>query len=50
MLHKINNMFNLDCAHEKLEIFKHIKIVNGPIRQDDIESIMKEEDFIFCKN
>jgi flap endonuclease-1 len=50
LLNKINNMFNLECDHEKLEVFNKIKIVNGPIRQDDIENIMKEEDFIFCKN
>ena len=48
LLNKINNMFNLEYAHEKLEIFKNIKIINGPIRQDEIEEIMKEEDFIFC--
>lgn len=48
LLHKINNMFNLDCDHEKLEIFKKIKIVNGPVRQDEIENIMKVDDFIFC--
>jgi flap endonuclease-1 len=48
LLNKINNMFSLECDHEKLEIFKNIKIVNGPIRQDEIEDIMKEEDFIFC--
>jgi flap endonuclease-1 len=50
LLNKINNMFNLECDHKKIEIFKNIKIVNGPIRQDEIEDIMKEEDFIFCKN
>jgi len=50
LLNKINNMFNLECDHNKLEIFKNIKVVNEPIRQDDIENIMKEEDFIFCKN
>jgi flap endonuclease-1 len=49
LLNKINNMFNLECEHDKLEIFKHIKIINGPIRQDEIENIMKEEDFIFVK-
>ena len=41
-------MFNLEFGHNKLEIFNNIKIVNGPIRQDEIENIMKEEDFIFC--
>jgi flap endonuclease-1 len=47
LLNKINNMFSLECDHKKLEIFKNIKVVNGPIRQDEIEEIMKEEDFIF---
>jgi len=48
LLNKINYMFNLEFGHNKLEIFNNIKIVNGPIRQDEIENIMKEEDFIFC--
>ena len=48
LLQKIINMFNLTGDQNKLDIFKEIKIVNGPIRQDEIESIMKEEDFIFC--
>jgi flap endonuclease-1 len=47
LLNKINNMFNLDCDHEKLDIFNNIKIVNGQIRQDEIKNIMKDEDFIF---
>jgi flap endonuclease-1 len=47
LLNKINSMFNLDCNNDKLDIFKNIKIINGPIRQDEIENIMKEEDFIF---
>jgi flap endonuclease-1 len=50
LLNKINRMFDLNTDHETLEIFKRIRIVNGPIRQDEIENIMKEEDFIFCKN
>lgn len=49
LLNKINNMFNLHCDRKKLDIFNNIKIVNGPIRQEEIENIMKEEDFIFCK-
>jgi len=48
LLVKINNMFNLEYGHDKLEIFNNIKIINGPIRQDEIKKIMKEEDFIFC--
>ena len=49
LLIKINNMFNLDYNQNKLAIFNSIKIANGPIRQNEIENIMKEEDFIFCK-
>ena len=49
LLIKINNMFDLEFVHERLEFFKNIKIINGPIRQYEIENIMKEEDFIFCK-
>jgi flap endonuclease-1 len=50
LLLKINSMFSLDSYSQKLDIFKNIKIVNGPIRQNEIENIMKNEDFIFCKN
>jgi hypothetical protein len=49
LLNKINDMFNLEYEHDKLNTFKNIKIVNGAIKQDEIENIMKEEDFIFCK-
>lgn len=48
LLNKINSMFTLDTGHKKLDIFNTIKIVNGPIIQNEIENIMKEEDFIFC--
>ena len=47
LLQKNNNMFNLTEKH-KLDVFKEIKIINGPIIQHEIETIMKEEDFIFC--
>ena len=48
LLNKINNMFNLDCNNKKLDnIFNNIKIANGPIKQEEIENIMKSEDFIF---
>jgi flap endonuclease-1 len=49
LLNNINKMFNLDVNHENLNAFNNIKIVNGPIRQDEIKNIMKDEDFIFCK-
>jgi len=32
-----------------LDIFKKIKIVNGPIRQELIQEIMKDEGFIFVE-
>ena len=41
-------MFNIHRPQNKLDWFKDIKIVNGPIRQDEIQEIMKEEGFIFC--
>ena len=50
LLNKINKMFDLNVNHDKLDIFKYIKIINGPIRHDEIETIMKEDDFIFIKN
>ena len=45
MLNKINEMFEVK---NKLERFKQIKIINGPIRKDIIKLIMKDEGFIFC--
>lgn len=47
LLLKINNMFDVDYNNENIESFKNIKICNGPIIQNDIKNIMKEEDFIF---
>lgn len=47
LLDKINRMFDLNDAHCNLDVFKTIKIVNGPIRQNEIKDIMKEDGFIF---
>jgi len=47
LLNKINNMFNLEYDHKKLDVFNNIKIVNGYINQNEIKNIMKCEDFIF---
>ena len=47
LLNKINNMFNLDSNNHKLNNFNNIKIENGQIKQQEIENIMKSEDFIF---
>jgi 5'-3' exonuclease len=49
LLKKINNMFDLSDNHVDLDIFKKIKIVNGPTRQKKIEDIMKTEGFIFME-
>ena len=46
LLTKINDMFNILNKYN-LDIFKKIKIINGPIIQSTIKEIMKEEDFIF---
>jgi flap endonuclease-1 len=48
LLNKINDIFNIQENAEKMNDFKDIKIINGPIKHDEIKSIMKEEDFIFC--
>jgi hypothetical protein len=47
LLEKINKMFDLNEEHYNLDIFKNIKVINGPIRQEEIEDIMKEDGFIF---
>jgi flap endonuclease-1 len=50
LLEKINNMFDLNVSNTKLDVFKHIKIINSSINQTEIQNIMKEEDFIFVNN
>ena len=47
LLEKINSIFNLNCQNYNLEIFKSIKIVNGPIIKNDIKEILKADGFIF---
>jgi 5'-3' exonuclease len=49
LLNKINTMFDLTVEHCNLETFKKIKIINGPIRLNDIQLIMKTEGFIFIE-
>jgi flap endonuclease-1 len=50
LLNKINIMFDLNEEKENLRVFNDIKIINGPIRQDEIINIMRQENFIFCLN
>jgi 5'-3' exonuclease len=47
LLTKINRMFDLSCDHYKLDVFKQIKIINGPIIYDDIKNIMRDDGFFF---
>lgn len=48
LLKRVNKMFDLDVYKDNIDLFKSIKIMNGPIIQKQIEDIMKEENFIFC--
>lgn len=48
LLNKINKMFDITENHIDLEIFKKIKIVNGPCKEPQIEEIMKTDGFIFA--
>ena len=57
LLEKINTMFDLtsdinanaNTRSSKLDAFNNIKILNGPIRTECIQDIMREEGFIFMK-
>jgi 5'-3' exonuclease len=45
LLYKINNMFEI--SNELVISFKNIKIVNSLIQKEKVQSIMKEEGFLF---
>jgi flap endonuclease-1 len=47
LLIKIGKMFDLSENHGNLDIFKRIRIENGPIIDAYIREIMKEEGFLF---
>ena len=47
LLEKINKMFDLSVEHCSLDVFKHIKIINGQINNKLLHEIMREEGFIF---
>ena len=49
LLEKINRMFDLSLDHYKLEVFNNIKIINGPIIENLVREIMRDEGFIFMK-
>ena len=47
LLLNINKLFSLDITRDKMDSLNNIKIINCPVKQEEIENIMKEEDFIF---
>ena len=47
LLLNINKLFSLDITRDKMDSLNNIKIINCPVKQEEIEIIMKEEDFIF---
>ena len=50
LLEKIYCMFDLNSQtkdYDKIELFKKIKIVNGPIMMEEIKQIFKLDGFIF---
>jgi hypothetical protein len=40
-------MFDWSNNHVHIEIFKQIKIINGPIVKNEINNILKTDGFIF---
>jgi hypothetical protein len=46
LLTKIKNIFDLSVSNN-LDLFKKIKIINGPIIREDIKNILKDDGFIF---
>jgi 5'-3' exonuclease len=47
MLNRIYDMFDLTNNHLNLKVFETIRIVNGPIIQEDIREILKTDGFLF---
>ena len=47
LLLNINKLFSLDITRDKMDSLNNIKIINCPVKQEEIENIMKEEHFIF---
>ena len=47
LLNNIKQMFELDVKHHNLEMYNQIKIFNAKIRLDEVENIMRDDDFIF---
>ncbi len=47
LLLKIHSMFNVEDGRNALEVFKTVRIANGPILTKEIQNIMNDEGFIF---
>jgi 5'-3' exonuclease len=50
LLNKIITMFDIKTYDSYLNNFKNIKILNGPLLENEIRKIMKQEGFIFITN
>ena len=47
LLTKIYQMFDLNINHFDIKIFEKIKIINGPVIENDIKNILKTDGFLF---
>jgi hypothetical protein len=47
LLLKIYDMFDLSKNHYNIQLFKDIKILNGPIMKNELNDILKTDGFIF---
>jgi 5'-3' exonuclease len=47
LLIKIYDMFDLSKNHYNIEVFKNIKIINGPIMKNELNDILKLDGFMF---
>jgi len=50
LLIKICSMFDLSENHLNIDIFKNIKIINGPVIKNEIYNILKTDGFLFPEN
>jgi len=50
LLIKICSMFDLSENHLNIDIFKNIKIINGPVIKNEIYNILKKDGFLFPEN
>jgi flap endonuclease-1 len=49
LLNKINSIFDITQYNKHLDNFRNIKILNGPLIENNIKELLKEEGFIFLR-